>query len=137
MVDAQKRAHIVDIAGGALIEEIDTQLAKIVENLLDPNTDHGKARSMTIQLKFSTDERREVTKCEATTKVSLVHSKPVVTQMVFGMENGEMAAVEIARQIPGQTSLDGTEQAQPPIIVVGGKKKADEPAETQEVVENA
>ena len=137
MVDTQKRAHIVDIAGGALIEEVDEKLGTLVENLLDLNTDHGKARTLTIKLKFTTDERREVTKCEATTTVSLVHSKPVVTQMVFGMEDGVMAAVEIARQVPGQMSLEGGTAPQPPIIVVGGKKKDEPTQEVQEVVENA
>ena len=141
MVDTQKRAHIVDINGGALIEEIDAQLGKIVENLLDPNTDYKKARTMTITLKFTNDdERREVTRCEATTKVSLVHSKPVVTQMVFGMEGGEMAAVEIARQVPGQMGIDGSVEAQPPIIVVGGKKHTVDTNTgelTEEVAENA
>lgn len=137
MVDTQKRAHIVDIAGGALIEEVDVKLGTLVENLLDLNTDYKKARTLTIQLKFTTDEHREMTKCEATTKVSLVHSKPVVTQMVFGMENGEMAAVEIARQVPGQMSVTGSVEPQPPIIVVGGKKKDEHTQEVQEVIENA
>ncbi len=133
MVETQRRAHITDINGGALIEEIDTQLARIAENLLDLNTDHKKPRTMTITLKFTNhDESRETTKCEATTKVSLVHSKPVVTQMSFGMEKGEMAAIEIAKQVPGQIGIDGSVEQQPPMIVVGGKKK-DAPTQQQEV----
>lgn len=141
MVKAQNVAHITDINGGALIEEVDEKLGILAENLLDPNTDYKKARKMVITLVFTNDnERRETTSCAADVEIKLVKSKPVVTQMAFGMDNGRMAAVEISRQVPGQMGIDGSVEAQPPIIVVGGKKHTVDTNTgelTEEVIENA
>lgn len=134
MVEAKNMAHITDIADGAAMEEIDVQLGRVVENLLDPNTDWKKKRSLTVKFDFSTDKNRELTKCEVSVDPKLAPSLPVETQIAFGMVNGQLAAQEISNQVAGQTAMDGSVVAEPPMIVVGGKKK-DEPK--QEVEQNA
>lgn len=137
MITEQRRANMLEIAQGAIVEELSAKMPSIAENLLDINVDPDKARTATVTLKFTTDQRREVVRVEATTKVSLAPSKPVVTQVAMGYENDELVVMEIGRQLPGQMMFDGAAQPEPMRFVVGGKKKSEEiPAQIQEVAEN-
>lgn len=43
---------IIDMAHGAFKERADYEMAKILENILDPNTKAEKKRSLTIQMTF-------------------------------------------------------------------------------------
>ena len=43
---------IIDMAHGAFKERADYEMAKILENILDPNTKAEKKRTLTIQMVF-------------------------------------------------------------------------------------
>lgn len=116
----QRKVSILDLARGALSEEVNVQLQRVAENLLDPNTDWKKARKIQITLEFTTNETREIHHVVASTTTKLVSSKPVTTQIAFGSdENGELCAVELSKSVAGQMNLDG--QIEPPatVFVVG------------------
>lgn len=116
----QSKVPILDMAKGALAEEVSVQLAKVAENLIDPNTDHKKARKLTINLEFFADEPREITRVVATTSVKLVPSKPVSTQIAFGPdENGELCAVELSKIQPGQVDFEGNVEPPAKIFAIG------------------
>ena len=42
----EKRVSILNMAKGALEEEVNLQMAKVAQNLIDPNTDWKKARKL-------------------------------------------------------------------------------------------
>ncbi len=120
----QKKVPILDMAKGALAEEVSVQLLKVAENLLDPNTDYKKGRKLTINLEFFTDEPREITRVVATTSVKLVASKPVSTQLAFGAdENGELCAVELSKIPAGQINMSGGEEPPAKLFSIGGNYK--------------
>lgn len=107
----QKKVPILDMSRGALAEEVSVQLGKVAENVMDPNTDYKAARKLIITLEFKTDETREFTKVTAKTNVKLANSKPVTTQIAFGEDtNGELCAVELSMNVPGQVGVDGSEE---------------------------
>lgn len=58
----EKRVSILNMAKGALEEEVNLQMAKVAQNLIDPNTDWKKARKLIVTLDFVTDEQREITR---------------------------------------------------------------------------
>ena len=116
----QKKVSILDIARGALGEEVNLQMAKVAENLLDPNTDHKPSRKLTITLEFKTDEDREISRVSATTTTKLAPSKAVSTQIAFGAdENGELCAVELSKAGVGQINLDGSEEPPSNVFRIG------------------
>ena len=53
-----------------------------------------------------------------TAKATLVPTDPVTTSLYITNQpsTGEMVVAEMVPQVPGQTALDGTEQAQPKIL---------------------
>ena len=113
----EKRVSILNMAKGAREEEVNLQMAKVAQNLIDPNTDWKKARKLIVTLDFVTDEQREITRVTATAEAKLVPSKPVSSQITFGYdENGEMCAVELTRAVPGQMDMLGGVEADPQII---------------------
>lgn len=121
----QTKVPILDMAKGALAEEVSVQLGKVAENLLDPNTDYKKTRRLTVTLDFVTDESREITRVTATTAVKLVPSKPVSTQLTFGADkNGELCAVELTKNHPGQMDLAGNVEPAAKVFAIGGNQFA-------------
>ena len=57
----QNRKSIIDMAQGAIKERADYEMARILDNIMDPNTAPTKKRTLTLQLVFSPDsERRQI-----------------------------------------------------------------------------
>lgn len=111
--DLQK--SIVDMARGAFKERADLEMGKIIQNILDPNTDPKKKRTLTITLEFTPDSERRQLNVSVTAKSKLEPTNPVSTALyITGDENGEVTAVEMTPQIPGQQVFGGGEQ-EPPI----------------------
>ena len=50
---------IIDMARGAFKGRADYEMAKILENILDPNTKAEKKRTLTIQMVFVPDSERQ------------------------------------------------------------------------------
>lgn len=57
---------IIDMARGAFKERADYEMAKILENILDPNTKAEKKRTLTIQMVFVPDSERQTVQVEVT-----------------------------------------------------------------------
>ena len=62
---------IIDMAHGAFKERADYEMAKILENILDPNTKAEKKRTLTIQMVFVPDSERQTVQVEVTAKSKL------------------------------------------------------------------
>lgn len=101
---ADKYIDFSTLAKGALDEKLNIALKDVIENLLDPNTDHKNKRKITIDMKFQTDDTRELASIEVSTKVSLAPSMPVATKMLIGRDfvSGQIVAKEWDNQVAGQ-----------------------------------
>lgn len=104
---------ILEMARGAILERVDYEMAKILDNILDANTKATAKRKMTLTLTFSPDDERATVAVSATAKTTLAPTNPAVTSLYLTGQEGSAQAVEMVPQVPGQTSLDLEEQEVP------------------------
>lgn len=113
-MQADNRKSIVEMAMGAIQERADYEMSKIIDNIIDVNTNPTKKRQLILTITFEPDGERKVIKVSAQSKSKLEPTSPVVTALYIGADaDGEVSAVEMAPQIPGQQNLFGGEQEEP------------------------
>lgn len=106
---------ILDMAEGAIKERCDIEMPKIIDNIMDINTAATKARELKLTVKFTPSSDRKNVQVSTQAQCKLQPTEPLATALYIGAdENGEVGAVELTRQIPGQMNIDGQEQAEPP-----------------------
>jgi len=114
------KQSILNMAAGAISERADYEVGKIIGNILDPNTSATKKRKLTLEVTFTPDDERRHIGVTVTAKSKLEPTSPVATSlyMTAAPGTGEMVAVEMVPQIPGQQAMDGGEQAAPSVLRV-------------------
>lgn len=117
---SENTKSIMQMAKGAFMERIDYEMAKIMDNILDANTKATAKRKLTVTLTFSPDDERTNIGVSMVAKTSLASTNPAVTSLYLMGEDGtgEVQAVEMVPQIPGQTSMDGAEQDAPSTLKI-------------------
>ena len=102
--------HIVleQFAGGKLSVQLNKALEKITENVQDPNTDAQKVRKINVSISFRPNDERNFVATTVETKLSLAPELGATTALSMGrdLRTGEVEAVEIFNQIPGQMNVD-------------------------------
>lgn len=107
------------MARGAFQERVDYEMAKIVENILDPNCNATTKRKLTVSIELKPDNTRQTVAVNVTAKSSLVPTDPVSTLLyITGDQNGEVTAVEVGANVPGQTSLMHEEEEAPAVLKI-------------------
>lgn len=104
---------VLEMAKGAILEQTDNEMTKIMSNILDPNTDPKKARKLTITLTFKPDESREFVSLEAQAKSTIAPIMPIATRMILEADkDGNPKAMELTRNDPNQLHMfeDGEEE---------------------------
>ena len=101
---------ILDMCGGAFKEKVDLGCGEVIRNLLDFNTPAKTKRKLVLELVLTTDDDRQNIVCEGSVKLTLAPMSPSRTFLYASSEND---IVELRRQVPGQTSFDGTEEEPP------------------------
>lgn len=93
MSDQLDKKSILEMSMGAILERVDYEMGKVMDNILDPNT-------------------------KATAKCSLTPTDPVTTSLYItnAPSTGELLVAEMVPQVPGQLALDGEEQDHPKIL---------------------
>lgn len=111
---------IMEMGGGSFLERIDYEMARVMNNILDANTKATAKRKVTVTLTFTPDDDRSIIGVDVVVKSTLAPTNPAVTSLYLMGEDGtgEVQAVEMVPQIPGQTSLDGTEQEAPSTLKI-------------------
>lgn len=100
------QTSVLEMAKGALIEQVNAEFAKIGANILDLNTDPKKARKITLTVTFKPDENREFIGWEAQAKSTLAPVMPVATRFFLGTDkDGVPVATEIIREDPNQVHM--------------------------------
>ena len=111
------RKSILEMAHGAIMERADYEMAKVLDNILDPNTAPTKKRTLTVSLELTPDADRRQISVKATSKSKLEPTNAVSTSLyITGDGNGEVTAVEMVPQVPGQQAISGKEQEEPKLL---------------------
>lgn len=107
MKDKTIKIDLSKIANTALQEKVDKELEKVLENILDLNTEAKATRKVTITLTMSTDDERTVVKTGMEVKSTLAPQKGVATTVIVGRDDtGKIHANELKSGILGQTYFD-------------------------------
>lgn len=114
-----RRTSILQMAKGAIQERVDYEVAKVIDNILDANTDPKTKRKITLIIELKPDENRQFISLSASAKSTLAPVVPIGTTLGIAADNnGEMVIVETVPQIPGQMNMDGGEQAKPKLLKI-------------------
>jgi hypothetical protein len=103
-----KHIDLEQFAGGKLSVQLNKALEKITENVQDPNTDAQKVRKINASISFRPNDERNFVATTVETKLSLAPELGATTALSMGrdLRTGEVEAVEIFNQIPGQMNVD-------------------------------
>lgn len=119
MTNNDQRSSLLQMAKGAIQERVDYEVTRVVDNLLDMNTEAKAKRKVTLTITMATDDDRRVVKVEASAKSTLAPVTPIGTSLVITADgNGEMMLAEIVPQVPGQICMTGEEQDPPKILKI-------------------
>ena len=117
MTNNDQRSSLLQMAKGAIQERVDYEVSRVVDNILDMNTEAKVKRKVVLTIVMVPDDDRQVVKIEASAKSTLAPVTPVGTSLVITADgNGEMMLAEIIPQVPGQISMTGEEQDAPKIL---------------------
>ena len=122
MTNEAQRSSLLQMAKGAIQERVDYEVTRVVDNLLDMNTEAKAKRKVVLTLVMATDDDRRVVKVEASAKSTLAPVTPIGTSLLITADgNGEMMLAEIVPQVPGQISMTGEEQETPKILALAAQ----------------
>ena len=94
-LDELKHVSLATLAGGAAIEMFDAAWAKVLENIMDVNTDSKKQRSISLKVILLPNDDRNMAKVVIEVPPpKLVSDNQVATQIFIGVDQGEIASVE-------------------------------------------
>ena len=117
------RESILSMAMGAITERADYEMSRIIDNILDANTNPTKKCTLALTIDLTPDSERRNIRVTAIAKSKLEPTNPVATSLYLTSgEGGEMVAVEMTPQIPGQINVDGAEQEPPKILKLVSNK---------------
>ena len=110
MNNEKTRKSILEMCNGAFKERADYEMSRLIDNILDPNTDPVAKRKVTITLELKPDAERTNVAVACSVKSSLAPTYPVATMLYIAAND---TVIEMTPQIPGQMGLDGDEQEAP------------------------
>lgn len=103
-----KHINLEQFAGGELSVQLNKALEKITENVQDPNTDAQKVRKINVSISLRPNDERNFVSTTVETKLSLAPELGATTALSMGrdLRTGEVEAIEIFNQIPGQMNIN-------------------------------
>lgn len=118
MSEQLDKKSILEMSMGAILERVDYEMGKVIDNILDLNTKSTGKRKITVTLELIPSADRKTITVQTTAKSSLVPTDPVTTSLFITNQpnTGEMVVAEMVPQVPGQMALDGSEQVSPKIL---------------------
>ena len=118
MTDEFDRKSILEMSMGAIMERVDYEMERVINNILDPNTKATAKRKINITLELVPDAKRQVVTVLTTAKSVLCPTEPITTSLCITSKasTGEMVVAEMTPQIPGQMDFGGGVQEHPKIL---------------------
>jgi hypothetical protein len=80
------KVSLSNIDGGAIIERFDYELKKCLENVMDPNTDSKKKRSITLKITLAPSEDRDFANAEIKCESTLAPLSSLSAQLYIGRD---------------------------------------------------
>ena len=115
-METKNQKSILEMANGAILERADYEMTKVIENIQDVNTSPTKKRTLTLTVEFKPDSERQQIGVSIIAKSHLEPTNPVSTSLYLSGEGNKVQAVETVPNIPGQQTISGDEQAEPPTL---------------------
>lgn len=105
-----KHINLETFANGAFTAQVNRAMEEVTKNVQDPNTEAGATRKITVTIGFKPNQERNFVATGVQVKTTLAPALGAVTAISMGkdLKTGEVEAVEIGSQIPGQMSLADT-----------------------------
>jgi len=100
--------NLSKMSNGGVQEKFEQELEKVTENILDPNTDAKKKRTVTITITYQPNENRDAVAVQTEVKSKLVPQDGVSTTLLVGRnpDTGSIEANELKSGAKGQTYFD-------------------------------
>lgn len=113
-------ASIINMARGGVVERIDMEMGRVLQNIDDPNTPAEKERTVTVKVRLKPNADRTQIQVTYETDSKLAPKSAITTSLSTGVDGstGELYAVENVPNIPGQLALSGKEQEPPKVLKV-------------------
>lgn len=110
-----KHINLETFANGAFTAQVNRAMEEVTKNIQDPNTEPGATRKITVTIGFKPNQERNFVATGVQTKTTLAPALGAVTALSMGKDirTGEVEAVEIGNQIPGQMSMEDFQTTQP------------------------
>jgi len=104
--------NLETLGGGGAVEMVNHELHRVLENILDPNTEAKKERKVTLEIKIKTDENRNFCDLSYQAKSTLAAVQAQNTNILVDRDqNGKVSASELRPgAAPGQQELPGVER---------------------------
>lgn len=108
-----KHINLETFANGAFTAQVNRAMEEVTKNIQDPNTEPSATRKITVTIGFKPNQDRNFVATGVQTKTTLAPALGAVTALSMGkdIQTGEVEAVEIGNQIPGQMSMEDLPQA--------------------------
>ncbi len=118
MSETLDKTSILEMSRGAILERVDYEMGKVINNILDINTKATGKRKITVTLELIPSADRSSINVQTTAKSTLVATDPVTTSLYITNQpgTGEMVVAEMVPQVPGQMSMEGAQQSEPKIL---------------------
>ena len=117
--------NLDELMDGAMTERFQQHWDKVMQNVFDPNTDPKAKRQITVVIDITPNERRDAAEYSIDFKTKMAPMRKLAQTIFLHMDDhGKVTATEVTQQIPGQISMDGSEQAIPKVIEFGQVSKA-------------
>ncbi len=102
----EKVNSVLDFANGAMLERVNYELVKVMENIKNPNTD-DKPRKITIELSITPVNDRNSVTIKSIVKKTLRPTSSVQTQMAVQTMDNKIGCYELTGIPDGQLDLYG------------------------------
>lgn len=120
------KKSILEMSMGAILERVDYEMGRVLDNIIDPNTKATAKRKITVNLELIPSSDRKTITVQSTAKSTLVPTEPITISLFITSQpgTGEMVVAEMTPQVPGQVSMDGNVQEQPKVLKFAEVRKA-------------
>ena len=118
-----KHINLETFANGAFTAQVNRAMEEVTKNVQDPNTEAGATRKITVTIGFKPNQERNFVATGVQVKTTLAPALGAVTAISMGkdLQTGEVEAVEIGNQIPGQMTLADTTEPEVETVEVMDK----------------
>ena len=116
--------NLLEMMSGAVGERVSYELAKIMRNCKDLNTEAKKARTLTVEFSIVPTDARDSAAVRVSVKSKLVPVKALDTTLLIGGTQDEPVVMEYMPQAPGQRNFAGGGQGEPKMNRLADAKKA-------------